>query len=100
MEGCYETVESMLFLKLLKLDNIVLDVGANIIYYTILAASQVGKNGRIFAFEPVNITFSRLNKNVGNIEFVETINAACGKDSGYVDIFISDYRVNGNSGCS
>ena len=43
---------------------IVIDVGANIGSFTLLAASIVGVNGRVYAFEPVSETFARLERNI------------------------------------
>lgn len=40
------------------------DVGANIGVYALLAASFVGQDGRVDAFEPVPIAFDRLRENV------------------------------------
>ena len=42
----------------------VLDIGANIGTFSILAASIVGPGGRVLAFEPVTETFERLRENV------------------------------------
>ncbi len=42
----------------------VLDVGANIGLYTLLAARYVGKSGRVFAFEPASSAFRCLEKTI------------------------------------
>ena len=42
----------------------VVDIGANIGTFTVLAASIVGPTGRVIAFEPVSATFARLQANV------------------------------------
>ncbi|QUS59985.1 FkbM family methyltransferase [Synechocystis sp. PCC 7338] len=44
-------------------DNFI-DVGANIGVYSLLAASLIGDQGKVYAFEAVPITFSRLQKNI------------------------------------
>ncbi len=51
----------------------VVDIGANIGAFVVLAASTVGPSGRVIAFEPVSATFERLQANValngfGNVE--------------------------------
>ncbi|MEW5984334.1 MAG: FkbM family methyltransferase [Acidobacteriota bacterium] len=43
---------------------VVADVGANIGYYTLLAASLVGKNGRVYAIEPASENLRLLVENV------------------------------------
>jgi FkbM family methyltransferase len=44
--------------------SIVVDIGANIGTFTVLAASIVGPRGHVIAFEPVTKTFERLKRNV------------------------------------
>jgi FkbM family methyltransferase len=57
-----ETVE--LFLKLLTPGMTVLDVGANVGIYTLLAAERVGPAGRVYAFEPTHHVAAKLRSNV------------------------------------
>lgn len=47
-----EAFEASLFEKYLKKGMTVLDLGGNIGFYTILARSLVGQEGRVFSFEP------------------------------------------------
>jgi FkbM family methyltransferase len=44
--------------------NIVIDVGANIGWYTLQYAKLVGSKGKVFAFEPVSENFELLKRNV------------------------------------
>ncbi|MDY0039655.1 MAG: FkbM family methyltransferase [Desulforhabdus sp.] len=50
-----------------------LDVGANIGYFSMLSASLVGSNGRIYSFEPFsfNVKLLCLNKQVNEFENIE-----------------------------
>jgi FkbM family methyltransferase len=48
----------------LDVGGTVVDIGANIGTFTVLAASIVGPTGRVIAFEPVSATFARLQANV------------------------------------
>ena len=50
--GTYEPLETRLVAAFLKPGMTVVDIGANIGYYTALAASKVGPEGRIYAIEP------------------------------------------------
>lgn len=50
--------------KIVKKGDTVLDLGANIGYWTCLLADLVGKDGRVFAFEPSPYNFGLLKKNV------------------------------------
>ncbi|MBX4191400.1 MAG: FkbM family methyltransferase [Candidatus Doudnabacteria bacterium] len=59
--GVYERPEIKLFLQLLRPEMTVVDVGANIGYYTLLAAQKVKS---VIAFEPDPINFQFLTKNI------------------------------------
>lgn len=51
-EGIWEPYETSLLLELLRPGDVFVDVGANIGYFSVLAASVVGEQGGVFAFEP------------------------------------------------
>jgi FkbM family methyltransferase len=60
----YEPFETALFKKELKAGQTVLDIGANIGYYTLIAAKLVGPGGKVYAFEPDPDNFALLKRNV------------------------------------
>src|SRR5258708_4586206 len=60
----YEPMETRLFKKEIKPGQTVLDIGANIGYYTLIAAKLVGPSGKVYAFEPDPTNFKILKKNV------------------------------------
>jgi len=62
--GLGEPLETEILRKEIKNGDVVLDLGANIGFYTLLAAELVGKLGRVFAFEPEPNNFICLEKNV------------------------------------
>lgn len=66
----FERKEQKFVYNQLQKGDVFFDVGANIGLYTLLAAKAVGETGRVFSFEPVNKTFSRLKENVDFNEFV------------------------------
>jgi len=51
-EGVWEPYETSLLVAFLQPGDVFVDVGANIGYFSILAASVVGASGAVFAFEP------------------------------------------------
>lgn len=62
--GIYEPLMSRVFRERLALGQTVIDIGANVGYYTALAASMVGPQGRVLAFEPEPENFAVLQRTV------------------------------------
>jgi FkbM family methyltransferase len=80
----YEPYETELILRQARVGDVVVDVGANIGYYTVLLADKVGKNGKVYAFEPDITNFEILVKNIkeNKLKNVVVVNAAVGSKSG------------------
>ena len=62
--GRYEPGTTQLFEELLKPGMVVIDVGAHVGYYTLIAAKQVGPGGKVYAFEPDRDNHALLEKNI------------------------------------
>jgi FkbM family methyltransferase len=62
--GEWEQYETRIFAETLEQGMVVVDIGANIGHYTLEAARRVGKNGKVFAFEPEPHNFSLLCRNI------------------------------------
>ena len=62
--GTYEPVEAQVFCRLLRPGATVIDAGANVGQYTLLAATRVGPEGQVHSFEPMPQNFSTLSRNV------------------------------------
>jgi len=60
----YESHEMEVVKREVHPGDVVLDIGANIGYYTLMFAKLVGNEGKVFAFEPEPENFSLLKKNV------------------------------------
>lgn len=50
--------------NLIQLRHIIIDGGANIGYYSLMASKIVGNTGEVYAFEPVSKNFNRLKENI------------------------------------
>ena len=66
--------------QLVKSGDTVIDIGANLGYYTCPLADLVGSEGRVYAVEPVPVIFSVLKRNVGKRGNVELLNYALGEE--------------------
>ncbi len=100
----WEKFESELFEKTIKRGDIVLDIGAHIGYYTLIAAKKVGPSGKVFAFEPNERNFGLLKKNVetNNLTNVVLFKNAVSEKKGILKLFISssnsgDHRIYSNN---
>lgn len=60
----YEKYQTKLFSEIVKKGAVIVDIGANIGYYTLIAAELVGENGKVFAFEPEPENYSLLVRNI------------------------------------
>jgi FkbM family methyltransferase len=99
--GAYERIESALFLSLVERDSVVVDVGANLGHYSILAASRIEPGrGRIVAFEPNTRAHDLLAQNLAlnGCNWVERHRLAVGERPGAVQLHLNrdnagDHRV-------
>lgn len=64
MHGDFIPDEAEILKKILKPGMVFVDIGANIGYFSLIAAKLVGSAGKIFAFEPDENNFSLLQKNI------------------------------------
>ncbi len=91
----YEVFETELFHSAIQKDSIVFDVGANIGYYSMIAALKMRQeenaNGKIFAFEPNAKNFLLLEKNVSsnNLKNIHCVNVALGKIEGETKLYLN-----------
>ncbi len=83
--GVYQLADRF-FLFYLKPSHVVVDVGANIGYYTLLSANKVGEKGAVYAFEAHPKSYKYLFKNVqlNNFKQVKTFPIALGDQGGFV----------------
>lgn len=82
--GSYEAEKQLLMARLIKSGSVVLDIGANVGFYTLLASSLVGNEGSVFAFEPLpsNIDYLERHLKMNAVHNVTLIRAAVSDRSG------------------
>mgnify|MGYP005863625929 CR=1 FL=1 len=87
--GCYEREETKWFQSVLKPGAVVVDVGANVGYFTALASQLVGATGRVFAVEPSPRCFALLKKCLRSlsIQNVHALQLALGEESGVATLY-------------
>jgi FkbM family methyltransferase len=89
-EGEYERTQTNLVKSILKPGMNVIDVGANIGYYTLLFSSLV-KDGNVWAIEPERNNLIELKHNISlnNYENINILELAAGNEDKLVDFYIS-----------
>ncbi len=82
--------EIALLKRHIKKGGVVLDIGANIGFYTKILSELVGETGKVYAFEPDKKNFSYLQKNAAHLKNVELINKAVSDKTGTITLYQSD----------
>jgi len=87
----FEVTERAFLNHFLRPGDVFVDVGANIGLFTLIAASCVGPKGKVVAFEPTKVTYTRLVENIrlNNLSNVSCVNLALSDRSGHVDLIQS-----------
>jgi FkbM family methyltransferase len=84
INGTYEREQTRLFEQHIRPGATVLDVGAHVGYYTLLAAALAGEGGRVHAFEPnpQNADFLRRHVRINGLRHVRVEQAAVSDRAG------------------
>jgi len=93
LKHVHEESTTALFCKVVKKGNVVVDLGANIGYFTLLAARLVGKEGKVYAFEPEPRNYGYLLKNIqlNGYDNVVAVQKAVADKPGTLKLFICPY---------
>ena len=88
--GYYEKEVLNLIERVLKPGDVFLDIGANIGYFSLLAASRESKC-KVIAFEPAGNIYEQLRANISlnHLTNITTLNAAAGEKSEEKELFLS-----------
>lgn len=95
----YEPEVTEFFVRALRPGDFVVDVGANVGWFTLLAASLVGPAGSVLAFEPGSNNVPKIEVNVAlnDFENVIVLDAPVTDDGRIVEFFLNADGSGGNS---
>lgn len=95
VKGGWEEETTRIFKQLAKEGDTVIDVGANIGYYTLLSARLVGGKGTVYAFEPDPTNFKLLNANIelNGYKNVVAEQKAVSDKNDILDLYLNDSDV-------
>lgn len=82
--GFYEFEKQRLISSMIEPGTVFYDVGANVGFYSLLAAALVGPQGQVFAFEPLprNVTYLRKHLELNRVSNVEILELAIAEQNG------------------
>jgi FkbM family methyltransferase len=92
-EGVWEPFETALVLASLAPGDVFVDVGANIGYFSLVAASVVGEQGAVYAFEPAPDNWALLRQSAARNGLAALIHgeaAALAERSGTASLYLSE----------
>jgi len=95
IKGVHEEFETQIVKKVIKNGDVVIDIGANIGYYTLIFAKLVGDSGKVFAFEPEPTNFALLKKNVdvNGYRNVVLIRKGISNKTGKTTLYLADDNI-------
>lgn len=95
IHGIHEPTETNKIKNEINSGDVILDIGANIGYYTLMFARLVGKNGQVYAFEPEQYNFNLLKENItlNNYNNVQIEQVAVSNFNGKATLHISKNKT-------
>lgn len=93
LSSTWEKETTKLFEKIVKEGDVIVDMGANVGYFTLLSAKLVGEKGKVFSFEPNPKNFEYLTKNIelNGYRNIITEQKAVSDRNGKTELFICPY---------
>ncbi len=82
--------EDIVMRNLVKKNDIVFDIGAHFGFYTLLLSQLVGKNGKVFAFEPNSELLPSLRKTIEPFANIELFPIALSDREGKINLFVPE----------
>lgn len=97
--GAYELGSTNLILKNLRKGDTFVDAGANLGYFTVIAAISAGSEGRVYAFEPYPPARERLVRNLAlnSLSNVVVSGKAVSDESGSSSLYVSKADISLNN---
>jgi FkbM family methyltransferase len=93
-----EKLQTFYWQNNIKENQVILDIGANVGYYSLMAAKR-NRHGTVYAFEPISKTFNRLQENISLNRFanIKPFNLAVADSDKSLKFFVGDEKNTGTS---
>ncbi|WP_143044843.1 FkbM family methyltransferase [Variovorax sp. YR216] len=92
----WEPFETEVFRRLCSPGDFLLDIGANIGWYSVVASKLIGERGRLMCFEPDPLNHTLLRRNLGRnaaVPLAELRSEAVGETNGTARLYLSDTNL-------
>lgn len=91
-DGAWEHFETRVFVDQLSLGDVVIDIGANIGWYSVIASLHVGPAGKVVSFEPSDENYALLARNIrrNGLKNVLLHRAAIGAEDAIGKLYLSE----------
>jgi FkbM family methyltransferase len=98
----WDAATTKLILRNLSPGMLFIDIGANVGYFTLVAAQQVGQLGRVIAVEPNPLVAEQLRQNVARsgLSNAVVVQAACSDSNQRRSLYLANISGTGNTGQS
>lgn len=95
----YEPDETKYISENLCEGDVFIDIGANVGYFSLIAAECIGKKGKVVAFEPLPSNFEKMLYNIrlNNFENIDTYQFAVNDKEFFAPLFLNALNEGGNS---
>ncbi|MEM1255652.1 MAG: FkbM family methyltransferase [Cyanobacteria bacterium P01_H01_bin.21] len=92
-QGTYELPIQKILAQYLKPGDVFYDIGANIGFFSTLAARLVEKSGHVYAFEPVSQNATRIRRNgeLNQFSHIKVFEKAVSKNSGKGNLLLAQH---------
>lgn len=96
--GVFENKEIKTLSALFRPGQVFLDIGANIGIYSAIAGAKLGKNGKVFSFEPHPPTYNILLKTIqsNKLNNIYPVKAAASYKNGVTKLYASEFNGGDN----
>lgn len=97
--GGWEKYTTQIFKEVVKNGDVVIDAGANMGYYTLLASRLVGAEGKVYSFEPEDNNYDMLCRNIklNGYANIITEKKAVGDKTCTLSLYLDDEDIGSHS---
>lgn len=97
LKNCYtnfEPVTTSIILRHLRRGGVFIDVGANIGWFTVIAAQALKDSGMVYSIEANPAILPTLNENISGFQNIQVIEMAVGNRTGSTEFYMTSDFVN------